>query len=196
MRKILFLTLLLLSHAVFAGDPGESKARGFFFGVGVGPRIPFGNFSSKTTLGYGFNAEISYVDNKIMPYFLFGRIGFEQFPGSQDYYQDTEFSHYSIQYLPVTFGVRHYFPPILKNVFLLTPIVEVSASMVVFQELQDFKPGVNRNSFLEDGVKLGGSVGFGISAFVLEMMANYNVYNENHFVSFDLRVRLPLYVSF
>ena len=196
MRKILSLSLLLLSHAVFAGDPGESKARGFFFGVGVGPRVPFGNFSSKTTLGYGFNAEISYVDNKIMPYFLFGRIGFEQFPGSQDYYQDTEFSHYSIQYLPVTFGVRHYFPPILKNVFLLTPIVEVSASMVVYQELQDFKPGVNRNSFLEDGVKLGGSAGFGISAFVLELMANYNVYNDNHFVSFDLRVRLPLYVSF
>ncbi|GAB1349968.1 hypothetical protein MASR1M107_21820 [Ignavibacteriales bacterium] len=196
MKKTAIIILILFSFTALAGDPGESKAKGYFFGLGVGPRIPVGNFSSKTILGYGFNAEISYVDNKIMPFFLFGRIGFEQFPGSQDFYQDSEYSHYSMQYLPVSVGIRHYFPPILKNVFLLTPIAEVSGSMVIFQELHDFKPGINKNGFIEDGVRFGGSAGFGVSAFVLEAIASYNIYNNDHFVSFDLRVRLPLFVSF
>ncbi|MCA0387720.1 MAG: hypothetical protein LCH52_04430 [Bacteroidetes bacterium] len=196
MKKLTFFLLLLLSFNAFAGDPGESRAKGYFFALGVGPRVPFGNFSSKTIMGYGFNAELSYVDNKIMPYFIFGRIGFEQFPGSQDFYQDTEYSHYSMQYLPLSVGVRHYFPPILKNVFLLTPIAEVSGSMVIFQELHDFKQGINKNGYIEDGVRFGGSAGFGVSAFVLEAMASYNIYNDSHFISFDLRVRLPLFVSF
>ncbi|MBK7866221.1 MAG: hypothetical protein IPJ75_04050 [Ignavibacteriales bacterium] len=196
MKKVLLILLFVLPHVLFAGDPGESKARGYFFAMGVGPRIPFGDFSSKTVFGYGFNAEISYVDNKIMPFFIYGKIGFEQFPGSQEFYQDSEYSHYSVQYLPVSVGVRHYFSPILKNVFLITPIAEVSGSMIVFQELHDFKPGVNRNGYIEDGVRFGGSVGFGVSAFVLEMMASYNVYNNDQFFSFDLKVRLPLYVSF
>ncbi|KAB2907454.1 MAG: hypothetical protein LC102_12270 [Ignavibacteriales bacterium] len=177
-------------------NPGESKARGFFAAFGVGPRVPVGNFSSKTMLGYGFNAEISYVDNKIMPYFLFGRLGFEQFPGSQDYYQLTEITHYSMQYLPMSLGVRHYFPPILKNVFLLTPVAEISAIMVIYQELEDYKAGSHKNSFLEDGVRFGASAGFGISAFVLDMMLNYNIYQDNQFLSLDLKVRLPLYVAF
>jgi hypothetical protein len=196
MRKFLLLFILLFSQFSYAGDPGESKARGTFLALSVGPRIPVGNFSSKTVLGYGFSAEISYVDNKLMPFFIFGKIGFEQFPGSQEFYQDTDYSHFSVQYLPVSVGVRHFFSPILKNVFLITPIAEISASMVISQELHDFKPGFNKNGFLEDDVQFGGSVGFGVSAFVLEMLLSYNVYKSNQFMSFDLKVRLPLYVSF
>lgn len=194
MKKYIVILLIIFAGNVFDTHPSD-KARGIFGALGVGPRLPIGNFSDKVMLGYGFNMELSYTDNEYLPIFLFGRIGFEQYPGSQDFYQTSDYSHFSSNLLPVTVGARYYFPPILENIVIVIPLVEASASLTFFQELHEFKPQSLKNNYLEDGIKPGFNLGVGVSMFLLEVLASYNYLNDNQFLSVDLKIRLPLYVS-
>jgi hypothetical protein len=189
---ILTLCLLCFASANYASD----KARGTFLAIGVGPRIPAFDFNSTTMIGYGFNVEVAYTNNEYLPLFFFGKVGFEQFPGAQSFYQVSTYSHFSTTLLPLSFGARYYLSPILQNIVLILPSIEVSANLTVFQKLHQFKVSSGKNNFLEEGSKLGFSVGVGASMFLVEMLASYNYLQNNQYLSFDMKVRLPLYVSF
>jgi hypothetical protein len=191
MKKIFFL-ILLINVFTFPAD----KARGVFLAFGVGPRLPVSFFASSTDLGYGFNLEISYTDNEYLPFFIFLKGGYEQYPGSQDFYRRTTYSNYSTVSVPLNAGIRYYFPPLVENIVLLIPIAEVSASYSYFQKLHEFKAGTQRSNFTEESSKIGISGGLGISMFMLEVLATYNYFETNQYVAFDLKVRLPLYIVF
>ena len=193
--KYSLLLILIIPGNAFCSDAPASKAVGIFISAGVGPRLPIGQFASSTDLGYGFNIETSYTDSDYLPFFIFARLGYEQFPGSQDFYQQTDYSNYSTMIVPASLGVRYYFSPLAENVVLFIPVVEASASFTYFQVLNEFKSDAGRNNFKDELWKVGGTVGVGLSMFLLEIMANYTYYDSNQYLSFNLSVRLPLFIN-
>ena len=195
LSRFIFLLLLLVYQNIFAGEPPSSKAVGIFLATGVGARVPVGQFANSTNLGYGLAVDISYTDSDKLPFFLFARLGFEQFPGSQDFYQNSDYSNYSTTVLPLSLGIRYYFAPLVESAILLIPVLEGSASYSYFQVLNEFKSNTNRSNYTEDIWKFGGTIGAGLSMFILEIMANYNYYESNQYFSINLNVRLPLYVN-
>jgi len=193
MKRIILILVLVLMSTV--NVQSSDKARGMFLSFAVGPRVPMGVFSERVLLGYGFNLEMSYTDNEYLPIFLFGSVGFEQYPGSQDYYQGSDYSQYSTNLLPFHLGARYYLPPLMENIVLILPVLEVSASLTVFQNSHEFKSSSLRNNFIEDGSKGGFSIGAGASMFIMEALASYHWYKDNQYLSFDLKIRIPLFVS-
>lgn len=189
------ILIFLFTSMLFAGEPPASKAVGVFLAAGVGARLPVGDFSNSTDLGYGLSVEASYTDSDYLPFFVFARLGFDQFPGSQDFYQVTDYSNYSTLIVPASLGVRYYFSPLVESVVLLMPVVEASVSYTFFQVLNEFKVDAGRSNYKKDLWKFGGTVGAGFSMFILEIMANYTYYESNQYLSFNLNVRLPLFVS-
>lgn len=196
MKKIFVIIFVLFSISIFAENPPAEKARGLFIAFGVGPRLPINNFANSTDIGYGFNLEFSYTDNEYLPFFIFLRTGYEQYPGSQDFYKTTDYSNFSTTLIPVNFGLRYYFPPLLENVVLFMPVLEISAAYNYFQKLHEFKPSSNRVNFTENNSKLGVSAGAGISMFMMEILATYNYFQNNQYIGVDLKIRLPLFVIF
>jgi hypothetical protein len=194
MNKTLICLLLLVSNfnPIFSAD----KAKGFFVSFGVGPRLPISNFSNSTDLGYGFNLEFSYTNNEYIPLFLFAKVGYEQYPGSQGYYESTDYSNFSTTNVPINAGLRYYFPPLLESAFLLMPLAEASASFSYIKELHEFKLSSGKNNFIEENYKFGFSAGVGLSMFLMEILASYNYFQNNQFFSADLKIRLPLLVIF
>lgn len=193
--KKLIIILIIGFTAVFAQKVPIDKARGVFISVGVGPRLPVSSFASSTDIGYGFDVEIAYSDNEFLPVFLFGKIGFDQYPGAQSYYESTDYSNFSTNVLPISIGARYYFPPLVENILLFMPVVEFSADYDYLQKLHQFKPASGKSNYLEDVSKLGFSAGAGFSMFMLEIMVSYNYLQNNQYISADLKVRLPLYMS-
>lgn len=196
MKKIVLIFLVILPSVLLAEKLPASKAQGVFIAVGVGPRIPVGSFSSSTDLGYGFNLELSYTDSDYLPFFVFGRIGLEQYPGSQEFYQETDYSNLSTRSIPVQVGVRYFFSPIFNDIVPLIPVLEFAASYSYIQKLHEFKISSGRTNFKEEISAFGGSAGVGISMFLLEIMASYNYYKSNQYFAFNLTVRLPLLINF
>lgn len=192
----ILLSFLLIQTNLHAEKPPASKAVGVFVAVGVGARVPVADFSNSTDLGYGLNLEASYSDSDHLPFFIFLRLGYEQFPGSQDFYKETDFSNYSTTILPISFGLRYYFSPMVESIVLLMPIVEGSVSYSYFHVLNEFKADAGKTNFTEDTWKFGGTIGAGLSMFMMEIMANYNYFDSNQYFSFNLNVRLPLFVNF
>ncbi|UCH64691.1 MAG: hypothetical protein JSW63_08670 [Ignavibacterium sp.] len=195
MKKIFLCFLLLFSLNVFAADPPASKATGIFLAFGVGPRLPVGDFSNTSELGYGIGIEVSYTDNEFLPVFLFASVGFEQYPGAQRFYQESAYSNLSTNSIPLNVGVRYYFSPLLEQIVLLIPLIEVSASFTYFQVLHEFKIDSDLSNFKTETIKYGITAGAGISMFLMEIIAAYHYVQNNQFVSFDLRVRIPLFVN-
>ncbi len=194
--KKLHLILILLTVNLLAATPPADKARGFFIALGVGPRFPVGDFANTTDLGYGLNVEFSYTDNEYLPFFVFTRLGYEQFPGSPDFYKISDYSNFSTSSIPVNFGVRYYFPPLFENVLLFMPVLEVSAAYTFFEKVHQFKPNSGRNNFTEDISKVGISVGAGISTFLIDILAQYNYFRTNQTVLLDFKIRLPLFINY
>ena len=193
--KYLIIIFVFSSSVLFAGDPPADKAVGVFLTAGVGPRLPIGNFANTTDLGYGINFDVSYTDSDHLPFFIFARLGFEQYPGSQDYYLSTDYSNFSTMVIPASLGIRYYFSPLVESIVLLMPVLEASASLTYMQKLHEFKAGTGRNNFREEVIKIGASAGVGISMFILEILANYNYFESNQYISFNLNIRLPLFVN-
>jgi hypothetical protein len=194
--KYLLILIFIFQFNLFAEKPLANRATGFFIAFGVGPRMPIGEFSNTTDIGYGLNVEFSYTDNEFLPVFLYGNIGYEQYPGSQNFFQETQYSNYHTNALPINVGARYYFSPLLENIVLLMPIVQVSASYAYYQRLIEFDQNSGRNNFLEDESKFGFSAGAGVSMFMMELIAAYNYMPTNQFISVDLKVRIPLYINF
>jgi hypothetical protein len=193
--KSFLIFFLITSANIFGGEMPVSKAVGIFISAGVGPRLPVGNFATSTDLGYGLLLETSYTDTDYLPFFIFARLGYEQFPGSQDFYQQTDYSNYSTTIVPASIGLRYYFSPLAENVVLFIPVIEGSVSFTYFQVLNEFKVDAQRNNFKDELWKVGGTIGAGLSMFLLEIMANYTYYDSNQYLSFNLSVRLPLFIN-
>lgn len=193
--KYLLLLIIFSQSNIFCGEAPASRAVGVFLSLGVGARLPIGEFASSTDLGYGLNVEASYTDSDYLPFFIFARLGYEQFPGSQELYQQTDYSNYSTTIIPASVGIRYYFSPLVENIVLLIPVVEGSLSATYFQVLNEFKVDAGRSNYKDDIWKLGGNVGIGLSMFLLEVMANYTYYDSNQYLSFNLSVRLPIFMN-
>ena len=195
MKKTILIFFVILPSVLIAEKLPASKAQGVFIAVGVGPRLPVGSFSSSTDLGYGFNLELSYTDSDYLPFFVFGRIGLEQYPGSQDFYQATDYSNLSTRSIPVQVGIRYFLSPIFDDIVPLIPVLELAVSYSYIQKLHEFKIGSGRTNFTEEISTFGGSAGVGISMFLLEITASYNYYKSNQYFAFNLNVRLPLLIN-
>lgn len=193
--KYLLLLIIFSQSNIFCGEAPASRAVGVFLSLGVGARLPIGEFASSTDLGYGLNVEASYTDSDYLPFFIFARLGYEQFPGSQELYQQTDYSNYSTTIIPASVGIRYYFSPLVENIVLLIPVVEGSLSATYFQVLNEFKVDAGKSNYKDDIWKLGGNVGIGLSMFLLEVMANYTYYDSNQYLSFNLSVRLPIFIN-
>lgn len=192
----IFVLVFIISGFSFAGIAPSSKATGFFLGVGVGPRIPVGEFANTNNLGYGLNLELSYTDNEFLPIFLYLNTGFEQYSGSQSYYKETDYSNYNINSVPVNLGARYYFPPLLESIFLLMPIIQASANYNYSRTLMEFDDPIRTPSRSINKNEFGFSAGIGVSAFMLEFLTSYNYLPKKQFISVDLKVRFPLYINF
>ncbi len=195
MKKIILSIVLLSISPVLPQGFSSNHAQGFFIAFAVGPRIPVSSFSNSSDLGYGFNVEVSYTNDAYLPVFVYGKIGFNQFPGSQQFYEVTDYSNYSTSALPVSLGIRYFFTPLVENVVLFMPIIEASFDYTYFQKLHQFKLASGKSNYLEYISKFGFTAGAGLSMFMLEIVASYHYVQTNQFISVDLRVRLPLYIS-
>ncbi|MDR3668766.1 MAG: hypothetical protein P4L35_18160 [Ignavibacteriaceae bacterium] len=192
---LIILLLILLPASLMAFNPQEEKAEGVFLAIGVGPRLPVGVFASSSDLGYGINLELSYTNTDYLPLFLFAKVGYETYPGSQSFYQKTDYSNFSTNTLPINLGLRYYFSPLLENIVLIIPMTEVSVCYTYYQTLNQFKPSSLKSNFTDNNSKVGFSFGAGFSMFIMEILASYNFNNANQFVALDLKVRLPLYIN-
>lgn len=195
MKKLIILFLLVGSNLIFAGGGPNQTAKGLFLAFGVGPRIPIGSFANTSKFGYGFNAELSYTDDEYLPVFLFLKSGFENFPGSQDFYRTSDYANYSTNVIPVNLGARYYLPPIIKSQVIIMPMLEFSANYSFYSILNEFKAGTGKNDFTQHENKFGFSAGVGLSAFMMELLASYNYYKSNQYISVDLKIRFPLYIN-
>lgn len=195
MKKNILL-FLVLAASVFASKPPAERAVGLFFAIGVGPRFPISNFSNSTDLGYGLNLELAYVNSDLMPLFIYAKAGFENFPGSQNFYQITQYSTYSIISIPLSVGGRYYFKPLMENVILFIPMVEASLNFNNYSVLHQFKGSANRANYNSTNSKLGISAGIGFSTFLIELLGSYNYYKSSEYLSIDLKVRLPLIIVY
>lgn len=192
----IFSLFAVLSVSIMPSELPADKAEGVFFGVAVGPRLPIGEFSNTSEIGYGFNLEISYTNTDFLPFFIYANVGYEQYPGSQSFYKESDYSNFSTVNFPINLGARYYFAPIMENVVLFIPFIQAGASFIYMEELNEFKIGTGRNNFTEESSKYGVSVGGGVSMFLMELLLSYHYFNENQFVSFDLKVRIPLFINF
>lgn len=194
-KKYLFL-LLLFTLLVPAQSLKFGQVKGLFFSVGVGPRIPIGDFAETHNLGAGFSGSFSYTDNQLIPLFFYGEIGFQHFPGSQTFYKNSDHSSISSNMMLMNLGVRYYYSPLVENVVLLMPIVEGGLSLSYNEVAHLLKVGSGKNNFVEDELKVGFHVGVGVSMFLLDVIAHYNYLHNRQYLSFDLRVRIPVFVSY
>jgi len=189
------LILFLLFGIIKAQIPEPGQAKGLFMAVGVGPRVPIGKFADVQNLGIGFNFSFSYTDNKILPVFIYSELGFEHYPGRQDYYKVSDYSSFSSNVLTIKLGARYYFPAIFDQVVLLMPVIEAGPSFALFEKFHQFKTGSGRNNFLEDNFKSGFHVGAGVSMFLLDAIFYYNYFRDSQQISFDLKIRIPIFAT-
>lgn len=194
LKKIALLFFLTLG-SLNAQSFGFGEARGLFFSVGVGPRLPLNELSSSHNLGVGVEGTLSYTDNQMIPFFIFTEIGFNHFPGSLDFYETSEHSTIASNVIAISPGVRFYLPPMLKEIVILMPVVEFSGSYAVFNRLHEFAANSNRNNFTERESKIGFRFGAGFSMFLLDVIGSLNYFNENQYLSVNLAVRIPLFVK-
>jgi hypothetical protein len=196
--KLLRLTCLftiLFYLTLYSQNYSSSKAKGIFLGFGAGFRLPLFEFLDNTDVGYGFNLEVSFSDTDILPIFLFSSLGFEQFPGSQNFFQESDYSNFHTNMLSLNVGLRNYFSPIAENIFLFMPFIQAGINYAYFQKLHEFKIDRGKNNFLEENSKLGVFVGGGFSMFLMELQGNYYFLKSNSYIGIDFKVRIPIFVS-
>ncbi len=196
MIKKIFITLILFAGVSFAQALKLGEANGLFMSVGIGPRFPVGALASTHTYGVGFDFGFSYGDNKIIPAFFFAKIGYQNFQGSQDYYRKSDHSGISTDMLFITGGLRYYFPPVIKQFLIVMPVIDFGVMFSYLETLHQYRLEFHKSSIYEDQVRFGFHIGGGVSMFILDVLAYYNYLQENQFISLEMRVRIPIFVSY
>jgi len=194
MKKILLL-LLLGSVTSSAQLLKLGQARGLFMSVGVGPRVPIFNFSNRFNIGSGVDFSLSYADNETIPLFFYTKIGFQHHPGKQEFYAVSDYSSISSNVLSFNLGVRFYFPPVIKNFVILMPVAEAGFALSYWSVFNQFKNGTNKPDVDENIIRGGLQLAGGFSMFLMDVMLTYNYVPENQYLSFDLRIRIPIFVK-
>jgi hypothetical protein len=194
MKKIILILLLLAGNLSAQFKFGEVK--GLFMGVQVGPRFPIFEMSDKLKIGVGADIVVSYSDNEYMPVFIYGMLGYQHYPGKQGFYKTSAYASYSSDVLLIAGGVRYYFKPLVENILLLMPIIDFGVEYNYQEMWNEFKPGSGRNNYVENISKFGYHVGGGFSMFMLDVITYYHRLPRNEYVSFNLRVNIPIFVKF
>ena len=171
------------------------EARGLFVSVGVGPKLPVGEFSATNDLGVGFDITASYTDNKFLPAFFNLKLGYQTFPGSTKMYKTTDYASFTTNQFLIMPGIKFYFPPVITDEILIMPFAEVGPSLGIFSNTHVFKSTSGETNFDETLAKFGLHVGGGFSMFFLEGVLNYYFFPENQSISFDLRVQIPVFAK-
>ncbi len=193
--KKIFLFLVLLTSIVSAQGLSLGEARGLFFSLGVGPKIPIGEYSVKNGLGIGADITFSYTDNKILPVFFYTKLGYHHYPIASDLPKKSDYSSYMTNEYLILPGIRFYFVPMIEDEILLMPIAEVGVSIGFFNNSHIFKIDSNRKNYDETLTKFGFHVGGGFSMFLLETTLNYYFFPDYHSISLDLRIQIPIFAK-
>lgn len=191
-----YFLLLIFPVLLSAQDFKFGAAKGLFMGVGVGPRFPIGDFSESQNIGAGFDVTFSYADNELLPFFLYTTVGYQHYPGRQDFYKRTDYSSISSNVLTLSPGIRYYFPPLIESVMLLMPIVDAGLEFAYFERSHQFKLDRGRQNYVEEFAKFGFHLGAGFSMFILDVITYYNYINNYEYISFNLRATIPIFVTF
>lgn len=196
MIKILLVLFILLNNNYLNTQTKiTSSAEGFFLAFGVGPRIPVFDFYQNSDVGLGLNCEFTYTNTDVLPIFFYSKFGFDQFPGSQSFYRASDYSNFNTRSYTVNIGLRRYYSPMIENIALFMPFIQAGISYVFFQKLHEFKVDRGHKNYLEENSKLGVTLGGGISMFMMEVLGSYNILKSNNYLTFDLKVRIPIFIS-
>ena len=194
MKKI-FLVILLFNSFIIAQGFQLGEARGLFISVGVGPKIPIGDFSSTNSLGVGFDFTFSYTDNKFSPLFFDLKLGYQIFPGDTKIYKTTDYASLTTSEFLIMPAIRYYFPPFITDEILIMPVFLVGPSMGVIFNTNVFKYSSGETNYDETLTRFGFQIGGGISMFFLEGILSYNFLPDYQVISLDLRVQIPVFVK-
>lgn len=195
MKKFLVL-FVFINSMIFGQMFKVGEVQGIFMSIGLGPKFPLGEFAENQNVGVGFDVGLSYADNELAPVFLYGKIGFQHYPGNQEFYARSEYSHFSSNVIMIQGGGRYYFAPLYDDKLLLLPIVEFGFSWGLYDKLHQFKKDSGILDFTEENSKFGFHVGAGFSMFLMDVIAYYNYLHNNQYISFDLRARIPIYIKY
>ena len=193
--KKIFLFLVFLTANVGAQGLSLGEAKGLFFSLGVGPKIPIGEYSVKNGLGSGADITFSYTDNKILPVFFYTKLGYQHYPIANDLPNKSDYSSYMTNEYLILPGIRFYFAPMFEDEILLMPIAEIGASIGFFNNSHVFKIDSNKENYDETLTKFGFHVGGGFSMFLLETTLNYYFFPDNNSISLDLRIQIPIFAK-
>ncbi|PIQ09648.1 MAG: hypothetical protein COW71_05350 [Ignavibacteriales bacterium CG18_big_fil_WC_8_21_14_2_50_31_20] len=194
--KKAFLIVLFVSTSIFSQDFKLGEARGLFFSIGVGPKTPIGDFSATNDSGIGFDFTASYTDNQFLPVFFYAKLAYQTYPGSIKMYKNSDYASFTTNEFLILPGLKFYLPPVITDQVLLMPIVEVGPSFGLFSNTHVFKTTSGKSNFDELKGKFGFHIGGGFSMFLLETVLNYYFFPNNHALSLDLRVQIPVFVKF
>lgn len=193
--KLFILLLLLVTTSISSQGLSLGQAKGLFFSLGIGPKIPVGEFSATNGIGIGLDVTFSYADNKILPLFFYTKLGYQHYPASNNLINSSDYASYMTNEYLILPGIRYYFKPIIEDEILLMPIAEIGASFGVFSNSHVFKSNANTDNYKETLTKLGFHVGGGFSMFLLETTLNYYFFKDNHSLSLDLRIQIPIFAK-
>jgi len=192
--KALFISLLLVTITVGQSN-SPADAKGLFLTMGVGPRFPLGEFATQQTIGAGFDAMLSYTDNNLAPVFFYLNIGYQNHPGDYEFYKISDHSSLSTNIVSFHAGARYYFSPMIENIILLMPILEGGITYAYVEKYHQYKIDTNKGDNLQSLSKLGFHLGGGLSFFLMDITATYNYLENNQYVSFNLRLTIPLAIT-
>lgn len=190
-RNLIFL-IIFFSNLLFAQIENYKEAKGAFFTLGVGPRFPKGEFSTRSNIGPGFNAAISYTDINFLPVFFYGKFGYQAHSGNYKFYKDTDHSTLSSTLFIADFGAKYFFAPIVEDMILLMPFAEGGFTYAYTNDFHQYKIDFAKPNKLENLSKFGFHVGGGLSFFLMDVFASYTYLHEYQFFSLDLRITIPV----
>ncbi len=193
--KVIILLVLLISSLNFSQSSDIGEAKGVFLSSAVGPRFPLGDFGKQQAIGVGFDIIFSYADNITLPFFLFAKVGYQNYPGEYEYYKTTDHSSLSTNLISFSVGAKHYFTPIVEDIVLLMPILEGGVTFAYLSKFHQYKIDTSRGDNKENLTKIGGYVGGGFTIFLMDIVGSYNYLNDHQYFAFDVRLTIPLAVS-
>jgi hypothetical protein len=92
-------------------------------------------------------------------------------------------------------GIKFYFPPVITDEILIMPIAEIGPSLGFFNNSHIYKAASGISNSDETLTKFGFHVGGGFSMFFVEGVLNYYFFPENHSISFDLKIQIPVFAK-
>lgn len=192
--KIIILSVILVTSS-FGQIYNPGEVSGMFLTLGVGPRFPIGDLGSQHTIGAGFDIQVSYTDNKLAPLFFYLDLGYQNHPGDYDFYKVSDHSSITSNIVSFHLGSRYFMEPLFEDIILLMPIIEGGITYSYVEKYHQYKIDSGKLENLQGISNLGFHVGGGISFFLMDIIATYNYLKSNQYISFNLRLTIPLAIT-